>query len=77
MNLIMKKNKKNSNIAKNSFLVIIRFGLWFKMRFIGISMVSWNGILVNRLFTSKETRNLPERFTFLIWEIKEKLFMQE
>ena len=47
------------------------------MRFIAISMVSWNGILVNRLFTSKETRNLPERFTFLIWEIKEKLFMQE
>ena len=51
---------------------MLRFGLWLKMRFIAISMVSWSGILVKRLVTSYKTTNLPERFAFLIWETKEK-----
>ena len=42
-----------------------------------MSMVSWNGILVERPVTSKETRNLRERFAFLIWETKEKVSLQE
>ena len=65
-----KKGKKNFC----SFLVMFRFGLWLKMRF--ISMVSWSGILVKRLITSHETRNLLERFAFLIWETKEKVSLQ-
>ena len=47
------------------------------MKFIAISMVSWSGILVKGLVTSKETRNFPERFTFLIWETKEKVSLQD
>ena len=47
------------------------------MRFIAMSMVSWSGILVKRLVTSKETRNFLERFVFLIWETKEKVSLQE
>ena len=57
-----------------SFLVMFRFGLWLKMRF--ISMVSLSGILVKRLITSHETRTLLERFAFLIWETKEKVSLQ-
>ena len=53
---------------------MFRFGLWLKMRF--ISMVSLSGILVKRLITSHETRNLLERFAFLIWETKEKVSLQ-
>ena len=36
----------------SSCLVMFRFRLWFKMRFIAMSMVSWSGILVKRLVTS-------------------------
>ena len=56
---------------------MLRFGLWLKMRFIAISMVSWSGILVKRLVISEETKNLPERCAFLIWETKEKVPLQE
>ena len=56
---------------------MFRLGLWFQMRFIAISMVSWNGILVKRLVTSYETRNFLERFAFLIWETKEKVILQD
>ena len=31
---------------------MFRLGLWLKMRFIAISMVSWNEILVKRLVPS-------------------------
>ena len=44
---------------------MFRFGLWLKMRFIAMSMVSWSGILVKRLVSSCETKNLPEGFAFL------------
>ena len=47
------------------------------MRFIAIWMVSWSGILVQRLLTSYETRNVLEVFAFLIWETKEKVSLQE
>ena len=47
---------------------MFRLGLWLKMRFIAISMVSWSGILVKRLVT----RNFLDRLAFLIWETKEK-----
>ena len=30
---------------------MFRLGLWLKMRFITMSMVSWSGILVKRLAT--------------------------
>ena len=59
------------------FLVIFRLGLWLKMGFIAISMDSWSGILVKRLVTLYEKKNVLERFTFLIWEAKEKLSLQE
>ena len=55
------------------FFVIFRFGLWLKMRFIAISMVSWSGILVK----IQEIRNLWERSASLIWETKEKISLQE
>ena len=38
-------------IFLSSFLVIFRLGLWLKMRCIAMSMVSWSGILLKRLFT--------------------------
>ena len=47
------------------------------MRFIAISMASWSEILVKRLVTSKEKINSLERLAFLIWETKEKVYMQE
>ena len=47
------------------------------MRFIAIWMVSWSGILVQRLLTSYETRNVLEVFAFLIWETKENVSLQE
>ena len=47
------------------------------MRFIAMSMVSWNGILVKRLVTSQERRSFLERLAFLIWETKEKVSLQE
>ena len=37
---------------------MFRLGLWLKMRFIAMSMVSWSRILVKRLVTSQETRSL-------------------
>ena len=40
-------------------------------------MVSWTGILVKRLVTSYETRNILEIFAFLIWGRKEKLSLPE
>ena len=46
------------------------------MRFIAISMDSWSGILVKRLVTSYETKNVLKRFAFLIWEAKEKVSLQ-
>ena len=42
---------------------MFRLGLWLKMRFIAMSMVSWCGILVKRLVTSKK---FLERYAFLI-----------
>ena len=71
----MKQSKGEKKLG--SFLVMFRLGLWFQMRFIAISMVSWNGILVKRLVTSYETRNFLERFAFLIWETKEKVILQD
>ena len=56
---------------------MFRLGLWLKMRFIAMSMVSWSGVLVKRLVTSLETRNFLERFAFSIWETKEKVSLQE
>ena len=56
---------------------MFRLGLWLKMRFIAMSMVSWGRRLVKRLITSYETRNFFERFAFLIWETKEKVSLQE
>ena len=53
---------------------MFRFRLWLKIRFNSISMVSWSGILIKRLVTSQETRNLPERFAFLI-EKQEKKYV--
>ena len=84
INLIIKltfKNKMICDVAKrksflSSFLVIFWLGLWLKMRFISISMVSWNGILVKRLATSYETKKFLEIFAFLIWETKEKVSFQ-
>ena len=35
-----------------SFQVMFKLGLWLKMRFIAMWMVSWSGILVKRLVTS-------------------------
>ena len=32
-------------------LVMLRLGLWFKMRFIAMLMVCWNGMLEKRLAT--------------------------
>ena len=56
---------------------MFRLGLWLKMRFIFISMVSSSEILVKILVTSQKTRNFLERFPFLIWEAREKLSLQE
>ena len=47
------------------------------MRFIAMWMASWSGILVKRLVTSLEARNILERFAFLMWETKEKVPLQE
>ena len=35
---------------------MFRLGLWLRMRFIAMSVVSWSGILVKRLVTSSETK---------------------
>ena len=40
-------------------------------------MVSGSGILVKKLVKSYETRDLLERFAFLIWETNEKVSMQD
>ena len=85
MNLIIKLTVKNKmrlwccEREKNfsSFVVMFRLGLWLKMRFIAMLMVSWSGILVKRLVTLQETINFLVRFAFLIWETKEKLSLQE
>ena len=58
-------------------LDIFRSGLWLKIRFIAMSIVSWRGILLKRLVTLEETRNFLERFAFLILEIKEKVYLHE
>ena len=47
------------------------------MRFISISIVYWSELLVEILVSSYETRDFPERFTFLIWETKENVSLQE
>ena len=47
------------------------------MRFTAMSVFSWSGILGKRLVTSQETRVFLEKFTFLIWETKEKVYLQE
>ena len=69
---VVKREKKFS-----SFAVMFRLGLWLKMRFIAMLMVSWSGILVKRLVTLQETINFLEWFAFLIWETKEKLSLQK
>ena len=62
------KIKSVCDVAKrkkflSGFLVISILGLWFKMRFFAISLVSWSGILVKRLVTLKERRIFLERVT--------------
>ena len=47
---------------------MFRLGLWLKMRFTAMPMVSLSEMLVKRLVTLYETRNFAERFAFLIWE---------
>ena len=56
---------------------MFRLGLKLKMRFIAMPVVSWSGILVKK--TSHIVRNTKffERFAFLIWETKEKVYLQE
>ena len=56
---------------------MFKSGLWLKMRFLAISMVSWSGILLKRLLTWQETRNFLQKLAFLIWETKEKGSLQE
>ena len=41
-----------SEKEKFSFLVMFRLGLWLKMKFIAVAMLSWNEIMVKRLVTS-------------------------
>ena len=41
-----------SKKEKFSFLVMFRLGLWLKMKFIAVAMLSWNEIMVKRLVTS-------------------------
>ena len=55
----------------------MRLGLWLKMKFTAISVVSWSGILIKRLVTSYKVRNFVERFTFLIWETKQKVSLDK
>ena len=50
----------NSNNVLSSCLLILRSGYLSKTRFIAMSIVSLNGILVNRLQTSYEIINLLE-----------------
>ena len=57
--------------------MMFRFGLRLKMKFIAVSTGSWSEILLKRLVTPKETRNLVERFALLFWETKEKVSLQE
>ena len=76
---LLLKIKRVCDVAKRksffcSFLVMFRLGLWLKMKFVAMSVVSWSWILVKRLVTLKETRNIFERFAFLIWL---KLSLQE
>ena len=56
---------------------MFRLRLWLKIRFTTIWVVYWSGIPVKRPFTSLETKNLPERFTFLVWAKKERVSLQE
>ena len=56
---------------------MFRLGLWLKMRFIAISMVSWGEILVKGLVMSKEIRNFLERFAFLNWQANKKVTLKE
>ena len=55
-------------VAKDYIRIMI------EMRFIAISIVSWSAMLVKRLVTLYKTKNLPERFAFLIWETKKSIF---
>ena len=48
-------------------------GLWFKMIFVALSMVSLSRIFLKGLVTSHKIRSVSERFAFLIWETKEKV----
>ena len=73
MSLWCSKNEK----FLSSSLAMFRLGLWLKMRFTAMSVFSWSGILGKRLVTSQETRVFLEKFTFLIWETKEKVYLQE
>ena len=54
---------------------MFRLGLWLKMRFIAMSMVSSSEILVKRLIIVGN-KNFLERFAFLNWETKEKASLQ-
>ena len=56
----------------SSFLEIFRSRLWFKMRFIYISMVSLSKISVKRLVISQETRKTKENVSLIEkpWETK-------
>ena len=47
------------------------------MRFIAILMASKSGMSVKGLVTWRETENFVERFSFLIWERKEKVSLEE
>ena len=43
--------QQKGKVFFSSFLVIFSLGLWLKIRFVAISMVSWIGILVKTLVT--------------------------
>ena len=63
----------------SSFLVVFRWGLWLKMRFIAISMASWSGILNISKKTSYIAGNkkFSEKICILNLRNKRKLSLQE
>ena len=48
-------------------------GLFSKIKLTAVSIVSDNGIFVNKLVTSNEIKNLSAKFTYLISSINVKL----
>ena len=76
-NLLLKMKWVCDVVKTKSSLLVLMFRLeLLKTRFIAMTIVSWSGILVERLVTWQETRRFLERFAFLIWETKEKVSFQ-